>query len=89
LSYTSCWTMYNQVYMMNNKVPRWREASSSTPHGQRIFYFRDLVDCAWYLLRRSPDKAHMVYCLAWTIHAQGDCVYSEMNSADCGWKTQD
>jgi len=60
-SYTSGWMMYNPIYRMDNQLPKWREASISTPNGPRFFYFRDPVECAWYLLRQRPYKDHMVY----------------------------
>jgi hypothetical protein len=37
-SYTFGWTMYNQIYVMDNHLPKWREGSISTPSGERFFY---------------------------------------------------
>jgi len=81
--------MYNQTYAMDNQLPKWREASISTPNGRRFFYFRDPVECARYLLRQRPYKDHMVYGPTRTVDVEGDRVYSEMNSADWWWETQD
>lgn len=38
-SYTSGWTMYNQIYGMDSQLPKWREGSIFTPHGRRFSYF--------------------------------------------------
>jgi hypothetical protein len=88
-SYTSGWTMYNQIYAMDNQLPKWREASISTPNGRRIFYFRDPVESAQYLLCQCPYKDHMVYRPTRTVDTEGDREYSEMNPADWLWETQD
>ena len=82
-------TMYNQIYRMNNQLPKWREASISTPNGQMFFYFRDPVECSRYLLRQRRYKHHMVYGPTRTVDSPGDRVYSEMNPADWWWETQD
>jgi hypothetical protein len=81
-SYTSRWTMYNQIYLMDYRQPKWRETSFSTPNGQRFSYFRDAVECAGYLLRERPYMDHMVYGPTQTVEAEVDWVYAEMNSAD-------
>jgi len=78
-SYTSGWTMYNRIYRMDNQLPKWREASISTPNSQRFFYFRDPEECAWYVLRQRPYKDHMVYELSRAVDAEGNLVYSEIN----------
>jgi len=88
-SYTSGWMMYNQIYAMDNQLPKWREASISAPNSQTFFYFRDTVECAWYLLRQPPITDHMVCGPTRTVNAESDRVYSEMNSADFWWETQD
>jgi len=88
-SYTSGWTMYNQIYRMDNQLPKWRETSISTPNGRRFIYFRDPVECARHLLRQRPYKYHMVYGPTRVVDVEGDRVYSEMNSADWWWETQD
>ena len=81
--------MYNQTYRMDNQLPKWREASISTPSGQRFFYFQESVEFARYLIRRCPYKDHMVFGRTRAVDAEGDRVYSEMNSADWWWETQD
>ena len=88
-SYTSRWTMYNQIYRMDNQVPKWREASISMPNGRRFFYFRDPVESARYLLRQRPYKDHRVYGPTRAVDTEGDRAYSEMSSADWWWETQD
>jgi hypothetical protein len=45
-SYSSRWTMYNQIYVMDNHLRKWREASISPPNGRRFWKFRDPVECA-------------------------------------------
>jgi len=88
-SYTSGWTMYNQIYAFDNQLRRWRETVISTPHGQSVFYFRDPVEYAWYRLRQRPYNNHMVGGPTRTIDAEGDRVYSQMNSAEWWWEMQD
>jgi len=81
-SYTSRWMIYNQIYRMDNQLPKWREASISTPNGWRLFYFRDPVECARYLFHHCPYIDHMVYGPTRAVDVEGDRVYCEMNSAD-------
>jgi len=81
-SYTSGWTMYNQIYRMDNHLPKRRDASISTRNGRRFFYFRDPVECAQYLLRHRPYKEHMVEGPTQAVDAEGDRVYSEMHLAE-------
>ena len=73
---------------MDTQRPKWREASISTANSWRFFCFRDPVECAQYLLYQRPYRDHMVYELTRTVDAEGDRVYSEMNSADWWWETQ-
>jgi len=58
-SYTTGWTMYNQIYPMDNQLPKWREGFISTRNSRRFFYFRDQVECARYPLRQPPYNDHM------------------------------
>jgi len=81
--------MYNQIYRMDNQLPKWREVFISRRNGWRFFYFRDPVERARYLLRQRPYKDHMVYGPTWAIDPEGDRVYSEMNSGDWWRETQD
>jgi len=81
--------MYNQIYRMDNQLPKWREASISMPNGRRFFYFRDPVECAQYLLHQRPYEDHMVYGPTRAVDAESDRVYSEMNSVDWWWETKD
>ncbi|KAF8542359.1 hypothetical protein BDD12DRAFT_729202 [Trichophaea hybrida] len=74
---------------MDNQLPKWKEASVTTPNGRKVFYFRDLVECVQYLLRQRPYRDHMVYGPVRAIDSEGDRVYSEMNSGDWWWETQD
>jgi len=60
-AYLSGWMMYNQFLAMDNQLPKFREASISTPHGRRLFYFQYLLECVQYLLRQCPYTDHMVY----------------------------
>jgi len=88
-SYSSGWTIYNQIYMIDNPLPKWREASISMPNRCRFFYFYDPVECARYLLCQLPYEDHMVYGPTRAIDAEGNLVYSVMNSADRRCETQD
>jgi len=55
-----------------------------------VFNFRDPVECALSLPRQCPYNNHMIQGATWTVEAEGDRVYSEMNSADWSWwETQD
>jgi len=38
-SYSIGRTMYNQIQVMDTQLPKWREASISTPSSQQFFYF--------------------------------------------------
>lgn len=49
-SYTYTRTMFNEIYAMVKQLPKWKQASICTRNGGRFLYFRDLVNCAWYLL---------------------------------------
>jgi len=87
-SSASRWTMYNQLSTMDNLWLQLKELSIFTPHGRRCFYFLAPVECTWYLLSRHAYIDHMVYGPSWTFEVEGDCVYSEMNSADWWLETQ-
>jgi len=88
-SYATRWTMWNQIYAMDKQLPEWKGASISTPNGWRFLYFRDPVECVWYLLRQCPYTDCMVHGPTWTVNVEGDRVYSKINSADWLWEMQD
>jgi len=81
--------MCNHIYAMDNQLPKWRADFVSTPNSRRLFYFRDPVECTWYLLCQCPYKDHMVYGPTWGVDAEGDRAYSQMNSPQWWWEKQD
>jgi hypothetical protein len=81
--------MNNLIYVIDYHLLKWREASISTPHGRRLFYFHVRLDVVQFLPRQRLYTDHMVYGATDTINVEGDCVYSKMNSADWGWETLD
>jgi hypothetical protein len=64
-------TMYNQIYSTNLQLPKWMDASISTPNGRMFFYSRDPVECWWYLLRPRRHKHHVVYGPTRTVDSPG------------------
>ncbi|KAF8541851.1 hypothetical protein BDD12DRAFT_877663 [Trichophaea hybrida] len=88
-SYTSGKTLYKKLSEMEERLPRWQEKISETPHGKRTFHFRDILECAKYLLKQRCYMQYTVYAPFQETTPQGLRVYSEMNSADWWWDIQD
>jgi hypothetical protein len=60
-SYTSGWTMYNQIYTMDHQLPKLREAPISTPKVKGLSSFE-----TWYIVR-GPSFANAHILTTWSM----------------------
>jgi hypothetical protein len=53
-----------------------------------IFWHRDLIACAKWILRQAAYKEHLIYAPVRSFNAAGNRVYDEMHTGDWWWSTQ-
>jgi hypothetical protein len=56
--------------------------------GNIVFWHRDLIGCAKWILRQPAYKEHLIYAPARSINNAGHRVYDEMNTGDWWWERQ-
>jgi len=58
-------------------------------HNFGTLFYRDIFECIEFLLPHLPFQAHLNVQPVRLADSQGRRIYSEMNTADCWWDTQD
>jgi len=63
---------------------------ASIDHGRHAttFYYRNIIDCARYVIRQVAYRSDMVYSPIQEYDSSGERLYSEMHTADWGWDMQ-
>ena len=53
-----------------------------------VFWHRDLIACAKWILRQAAYKEHLIYAPVRSLNAAGNRIYDEMHTGDWWWSTQ-
>jgi hypothetical protein len=88
-SYDTGYLMYQRIAEMEENLPQWTQSKVTIKGVTRDFFHRNLVDCARYLLGQRVYRNNMVYGPVRVTDSAGDRVFSEMNTGDWWWETQD
>lgn len=87
-SFNSAYTLCQQWDKMT-KDPQWKNGFvdfKMAPNTE--FWYRDLLECIMYLLRRKSYAKNMLWSPVREFDAVGERVYTEMNTASWWWDTQ-
>jgi len=66
----------------------WNEGTFKHDDHSSTFFYRDIVQCAEYLLAQPAYREDVVYAPVQEYDGSGERLYSEMHTADWWWKTQ-
>jgi hypothetical protein len=88
-SYNTGYLMYQRIAEMEENLPQWTQSTATIDGTTRKFFHRDPVNCSRYLLSQRAFRNNMVYGPVRVTDSAGDRVYSEMNTGDWWWETQD
>jgi hypothetical protein len=88
-SYNTGYLMYQRITEMEENLPQWTQSTATIDGITRTFFHRDPVHCSRYLLSQRAFRDNMVYGPVRVTDSAGDRVYSEMNTGDWWWETQD
>jgi hypothetical protein len=89
-------------YCLRQKIDRmedglghgsWKKSTLSMAWNEQhpdhiVFWHRDLIACAKWILRQAAYKEHLVYAPVRSFNAAGDRIYDEMHTGDWWWSTQ-
>jgi hypothetical protein len=88
-SYDTGYLMYQRIAEMEENLPQWTQSKATIKGVTRDFFHRNPVDCARYLLGQRAYRNNMVYGPVRVTDSAGDRVFSEMNTGNWWWETQD
>lgn len=89
-SFRSAFTLHMLVDSMDRAmgVGSWSTGTVEFWAGEQKFFYRDPVEVVSYLMRQACFKDEMIYAPRKVYTAQGERVYSDMDTADWWWDTQ-
>lgn len=87
---TSAETIKNRLDLMDPDMPSFKEVKKITEHGNRLWYYRDAIECVKYLFKKRYHKPYTVYAPVkiYNNRHREDRQYSEMHTGDWWWDLQ-
>lgn len=93
MSFTTGESFYKALNRMHGGAPSWQDGEieiveNIKPSSTTSFYYRNVVDCAHYLLRQPCYTEDMIFAPVREYDGDGHRMFSEMHTASWWWDTQ-
>ena len=94
---TSLLAGYNSMHTLENHLRildpysvylQWFEGQVEDGSRTLPFFYRNVLDCVWYLLRQIAYRDDLVYAPRREYNHSGNRIYAEMHTADWWWDVQ-